>query len=507
MLAKMYPYVYLAVIASAVLWYMLNHKKANATFAKIAFWLSTALYIPVVLFADGSLLYKAYVVPRDFLLLAGTVIIGNALLKFPKALFVFIIGLIAGMNFFYMENVLKPTFVFNSELDQEAELMFDIKSERQLSKIKSDLEAYDLEIEKAFPELKNNEYSELDDYYVVNVPNKHADKLDEIIEALEATNSVDFIDENEIIRLSPQENEEIEMQRGKIDYGINDPSVGKQWAFDRMNVADFYKYIRSQKIKPKKRAKVAILDTGVDAEHEDIKGTFTSTNKRYDRDVQGHGTHCAGIAGAISNNGKGIASLSLDKKWTTITSVKVLSDRGVGSQKSIIQGIIKAADSKADVISMSLGGPSFGRRHRAYEEAIKYARNSGAIVVVAAGNSNQDARRHVPAACKGVITVAATGADMDRAPFSNYVTHLDMGIAAPGVNILSTLPKNKYAPLSGTSMATPYVAGLLGIMKSIKPDLTTEQAYRILNETGVDTKDPKKTGKFIQPANVLKALK
>lgn len=503
----MYPYVYLAMIASAVLWYMLDHKKANATVAKIAFWLSTALYIPTILFADGSILHKATVVPRDFLLLAGTVVISNALLKHSKVFFIFLISLIAGMNFFYMENVLKPSFVFNQNLDQEAELMFDIKNERQLEKIKSDLAAYDLEIEKAFPDLKHKEYSELDDYYVVNVPSEYADQLDDIIDALEATNSIDFIDENEVIRLTPEENEELELQRGKVDYGINDPQINNQWALERMNAAAFYKYIRSNNVKPKKKAKIAILDTGVDANHEDLKGAFTSTNPRYDRDVQGHGTHCAGIAGALSNNGKGIASLSLNKKFTTITSVKVLSDRGVGSQKSIIQGIIKAADSKADVISMSLGGPAFGRRHRAYEEAIKYAQKAGAIVVVAAGNSNEDAKKHVPAACKGVITVSATGANMDRAPFSNYINNLDMGIAAPGVNILSTLPNNKYAPLSGTSMATPYVAGLLGIMKSLKPSLTTEQAYKILNDTGIDTKDTQKTGKFIQPEKVLKALK
>lgn len=507
MLAKIYPYVYLAIIASSVLWYMLNHKKANATVAKIAFWVSTFVYIPTVLLADGSLFYKAYIIPRDFLLLAGTVVIANALLKYPKALFGFILALIAGMNFFYMENVLKPSFIFNEQLDQEAELMFDIKNERQLSKIKTDLADYDLEIEKAFPDLKHKEFSELDDYYIVDIPGKHADKIEEIIDALNATNSIDFVDENEIIRLSPEESDELELQRGKIDYGINDPILDKQWGFDRMNVADFYKAIRSNKIKPKKRAKIAILDTGVDAAHEDLAGTFTSTDKRYNYDKQGHGTHCAGIAGAISNNGKGIASLTLDKKFTTITSVKVLSDRGVGSQRSIIKGMIKAADSKADVISMSLGGPAFGRRHKAYEEAIKYAQKAGAIVVVAAGNSNEDARRHVPAACKGVITVAATDINMNRASFSNYITHLDMGIAAPGVNILSTLPNNKYAPLSGTSMATPYVAGLLGIMKSIKPNLTTEEAYKILNETGVNTKDTKKTGKFIQPAKVLEALK
>lgn len=199
--------------------------------------------------------------------------------------------------------------------------------------------------------------------------------------------------------------------------------------------------------------------------------------------------------------------MALNGDFVQITSVKVLSDQGVGSQKSIIGGIIKASDKKADVISMSLGGPNFGRRHKAYEEAIKYAQKSGAIVVVAAGNSNEDARKHIPAACKGVITVAAVDEKLNRASFSNYVTHLDMGIAAPGVNIYSTFPSNKYVSLNGTSMATPYVAGLLGVMKSVDPSLTTEKAYKILKETGINTKDTNKTGKFIQPNKVLEKLK
>ena len=506
MLASMYPYLYLTIIASAVVWYMLNHKKGNTKLAKAVFLLSAALYIPTVLIADGSIFYKALIIPRDFAILAVTVIVTNALLNKSKVLFLFILGVLAGVNFFYLD-VLKHTFVFNENLDQSAELMFDIRNNRQLEKIKSDLEEYDLEIEKAFPELTYESYSDLDDYYTVNIPGKYADKLDEIVLALRATNAIDFVDQNEIIKVSPNESKEVEMKRGGRDYGINDPSLGQLWGFERMNMAGFYKTIRDENIKPKKRAKVAILDTGVDADHEDLKGNFTSINSRYDSDKQGHGTHCAGIAGSVSNNKKGIASFALNNKFYQITSVKVLSDQGVGSQKSIINGMIKAADAGVDVISMSLGGPNFGRTQRVYEEAVKYAQKSGAIVVVAAGNSNENANKHVPAACKGVITVSAVDANLNRATFSNYISSLDMGIAAPGVNIYSTFPNDKYVSLNGTSMATPYVAGLLGIMKSLKPKLTTAEAYKILNETGADTKATKETGKFIQPKQVLDKLK
>jgi thermitase len=81
-----------------------------------------------------------------------------------------------------------------------------------------------------------------------------------------------------------------------------------------------------------------------------------------------------------------------------------------------------------------------------------------------------------------------------------------MGIAAPGVNIYSTFPKNEYKFLSGTSMATPYVAGLLGLMKAIYPDLDTPTAYQILKETGVATQDTEKTGNFIQPAKAVEKI-
>jgi thermitase len=506
MLATLYPYIYLTMIASAMIWYMLDHKKSKTAFAKIVFLGSAALYLPTVFFTDGSLLYKAMIVPRDLGIMALAVIVTNSLLNKPKVLFTLIIGLLAGVNFFYM-GVLKSTFTFNENLNQEAELMFDIRNERQLDKIKTDLADYDLEIERAFPDLEYDSYSDLDEFYTVNIPGEYADKLDEIIEALNATNAIDFIDENEIIRLEPSEVQDIEAKKGSKEYGINDPSVGQLWGFQQMDVAGFYKMLRNGDVKPKKKARVAILDTGIDSDHEDLKGNYKSTDKRYDSDVQGHGTHCAGIAGAVSNNGKGIASLALNGEFVEITSIKVLSDQGVGSQKGIINGIIKAADRGADVISMSLGGPSFGRRHKAYEEAIKYAQKSGAIVVVAAGNDNEDANKHVPAVCKGVITVSAVDNSLNRANFSNYISSLDMGIAAPGVNIYSTFPNNKYASLNGTSMATPYVAGLLGIMKSINPKLTTEEAYKILKETGANTKDTAKTGKFIQPKKVLDRMK
>ncbi|NRA49893.1 MAG: S8 family serine peptidase, partial [Phaeodactylibacter sp.] len=177
-----------------------------------------------------------------------------------------------------------------------------------------------------------------------------------------------------------------------------------------------------------------------------------------------------------------------------------------GTQKSIINGMIKAADAGADVISMSLGGLSNQSKERAYRKAVEYANEKGAIVVAAAGNANRNAKNYVPAAVDGVISVSAIDADLRKAVFSNYVTDLKRGVAAPGVGIYSTIPGDRYDTYNGTSMATPYVAGLLGLMKSYRPGLTTDQAYNILQKTGKGTQQTKQTGKLIQPAKALKQL-
>ena len=312
----------------------------------------------------------------------------------------------------------------------------------------------------------------------------------------------DFVELNEIVQVSPivQNNQPAPPP---IDYEVNDPALNQLWSFKAMQMQTFYQVLAKAQIKPKKVAKIAILDTGVDGSHEDLNANFISTNPDYDRDAVGHGTHCAGIAGAVSNNAKGIASFSLNNEFVKITSIKVLNDFGGGTQESVIGGIIEAADGGADVISMSLGGPSTDSHQKAYEEAIKYAQKSGAIVIVAAGNSDENAQDFTPANVEGVITVTAVDENLQKAEFSNYITDLKRGIAAPGVGIYATFPNNEYKVLSGTSMATPYVAGLVAVMKALKPELSTDQVYEILRQTGIATKDAAQTGSFIQPAKAV----
>ncbi|NJO88083.1 MAG: S8 family serine peptidase [Chloroflexia bacterium] len=290
------------------------------------------------------------------------------------------------------------------EFDKSAELLVDLKDKNQVDKLKDLLKKYDAKVLQAFPHVQDDDITELDDFYTVDVEDQAT--VAKIIEEINNSGLADEIEYNESYQLSPIEqkaDESNEDSNFKLN-SLNDPFVSKLWGFELMDIDKLASEIKSAK--PKRKAKIFILDTGIDAGHEDISNNYVSLSKKYDEDTGLHGTHCAGIAGAVSNNKKGIASLNFTGDFTTITSITVLPS-GFGTQEAIIDGIILAADNGADVISMSLGGPSSDKRQRAYEQAIEYANKKGAIIVVAAGNANENALKHVPASCKGVITVSA----------------------------------------------------------------------------------------------------
>ena len=366
--------------------------------------------------------------------------------------------------------------------------------------------AYGLQWRKAF-DMQHPERTDLDEYYLLDLPGEQAgdsEKAQEISALLIEEGLADWIEENERVQIGPIE-AKLPAPRRR-DYGIDDPELQRLWAFDLMSINELYGFLRLMPIEARKTALIAILDTGIDAGHEDLKEQYRSTRPAYDRDVREHGTHCAGIAAAVSNNGIGIASFAPSTGYVEVTSIKVLSDYGTGRQSRIVQGILEAADLGADVISLSLGGPSSPSKQRAYEDAVAYARKAGAIVVVAAGNDNRNAKGYAPANVRGVITVSAVDTLGNKASFSNTVQDLPQAVAAPGVAIFSTTPGDHYKAFSGTSMATPYVAGLIALMKSYKPDLSADEAYRILYQTGKDTPAGKRTGRLIQPAACMRAL-
>ncbi|MCU0390721.1 MAG: S8 family serine peptidase [Thermoflexibacter sp.] len=493
-----------ALVLFTGLWFILKERKVSTSFVGKGFWFSLISYLISLVFGKWGLLFELlFLVPLDIAIFVILIILFNNFVSKSRLLFTIFGIILLIIKFFAFDMSLKMYQSMNAtaKLDAKGELLMDLGDGKNIKELQALFDEYDISYRKAFTHLRHKEYSALDDYYVLDISDKHEKELKEIAQRLMTSGYADWVEQNEIVQTAPIDGDEI--QKNTTDYGLNDPDLSNLWSFKAMQMDALYKALKDNGIKPAKVAKIAILDTGVDDEHEDINANFISTDESYNEDVVGHGTHCAGIANAVSNNAKGIASFSPANEFVKVTSIKVLNDWGGGTQESVIGGIIEAADKGADVISMSLGGPSDDGIQRAYNEAVKYANEAGAIVIVAAGNSDENAMEFSPANSEGVITVSAVEDGLKRAEFSNYVTDVKMGIAAPGVNIYSTFPKNEYKFLSGTSMATPYVAGLVGLMKSINPNLDSKTAYQILKETGIPTQDTEKTGNFIQPAKAV----
>jgi subtilisin family serine protease len=217
---------------------------------------------------------------------------------------------------------------------------------------------------------------------------------------------------------------------------------------------------------------IAVIDTGVDLDHPEFSDRIVSGYDFVDGDSvaddgNGHGTHVAGtIAGA--NDGQGITGVAYDAK---IMPLRVLDNDGYGWNSDIVSAIMWAADEGAGVINMSLGGGGYSQ---ALADAIRYASDRGSVVVMAAGNSGGSSPEN-PAteAINHGIAVGAVDRNRSMAGFSNRAgnTQLDY-VTAPGVNIYSAVPGGGYDTLNGTSMATPHVAGIAGLLKSHNSNLT-----------------------------------
>ncbi|WP_339235991.1 S8 family peptidase [Paenibacillus sp. FSL R5-0517] len=231
---------------------------------------------------------------------------------------------------------------------------------------------------------------------------------------------------------------------------------------------------------------VAVVDTGVDMNHPDLKGKLLEGYNVVEpgskpMDDVGHGTHVAGIIGAIVNNNEGVAGMSWYNK---VLPVKVLDNSGSGTTYAVAEGIIWAADHGAKVINMSLGNYADAQF---LHDAVKYAFDRDIVLIAATGNDNTE-RPGYPAAYPEVFAVSATDPDMSKASYSNYGDYVD--VMAPGSSIASTYPNNQYAALSGTSMASPHVAALAGLIRSLNPDLTNTEVMDLMRQSVIDLGDP-----------------
>lgn len=237
--------------------------------------------------------------------------------------------------------------------------------------------------------------------------------------------------------------------------------------------------------------KVAILDTGVDFRHPDLASVgagqkdFTGSSSG-PADRQGHGTHCAGVVAARSND-SGI--IGVDPQCL-ILSGKVLNDYGSGSERMIANGLLWAAENGADIISMSLGGPS---PMREVERIINELYDRGIACIVAAGNEGPGNNTiGYPGRVTKAFTVGAYDIDRRVAGFSSRGGQLD--IVGPGVNIESTYLGNRYAVLSGTSMATPHIAGLVSRALGVERNLGGKRTAVEIAELIVASCNPLQSG-------------
>jgi len=330
--------------------------------------------------------------------------------------------------------------------------------------------------------------------------------LKTVISTLESSPLVEWVEPNFYISLTlPEEPVPVDedaiaaLSELMIESISNDPLYSSQWGMTKIG-AD-----RAWDITTGKRdIVIAVIDTGVDYKHPDLAANMwvntretPNSNKDNDgngyagdyygydfindksdpMDDNGHGTHVAGIIGAVGNNGVGIAGVNWKVK---IMPLKFLRANGGGDTISSIKAVNYASNMGADIISCSWGGPGMSQ---ALGDAI---RQSNALFVFAAGNegANNDATPHFPSnfGYDNMIVVTATDKNDNLASFGNYGSS-KVDVAAPGVAILSTYPTAKntlYVEMKGTSMATPFVSGIAGLMLSVNPSLSPNQLKSLI---------------------------
>ncbi len=281
----------------------------------------------------------------------------------------------------------------------------------------------------------------------------------------------------------------------------DDPEFAQQWWLDRIDAPETWTFERGDN----RAVTVAVVDSGIDLDHPDLEdaivnGTDTGEDDANPQDTDGHGTHVAGIIAARSNNGRGVAGVSWGAR---LMPVKVFPD-GVdrrASHSDIAAGISWAVDHGAQVINLSLGGDD---RSEDIVRELEEAWLDNVVVVAAAGNDSTD-DPHYPSGygrserftswfgtfprtyVTDVISVGSTDRSDNRSDFSNFGPTVD--IAAPGSDVFSTYLDDDYASLSGTSMATPVVAGAAALVIADDPGMFTELVRDRLTSTAEDIGD------------------
>ncbi|MDH6486924.1 membrane-anchored mycosin MYCP [Streptomyces sp. SAI-127] len=263
---------------------------------------------------------------------------------------------------------------------------------------------------------------------------------------------------------------------------------GTPWSLQRVVLDQLWQDTKG------KNVKVAVIDTGVDTVNAQLKGGAVANGKDFlhpggngKTDKVGHGTKVAGIIAARKLDGTGFIGLAPE---ATIIPIRQNDDQGSGNVGTMIQAIKYAADAGAKVINISQDtaskmDPTVDETFRA---VIKYAQEKDALIVAAAGNDGADGKikETYPAAYPGVLAVAASDRNNARAPFSQSGPFV--GVAAPGIDMVSTVPVGGNCVDQGTSFAAPYVSGVAALIRAKHPEWTYKQVITQIEQTADRTK-------------------
>ncbi|WP_252698870.1 S8 family serine peptidase [Natronosalvus vescus] len=263
----------------------------------------------------------------------------------------------------------------------------------------------------------------------------------------------------------------------------NDPMYGQQYAPQQVGCEEAWDTTLGDP-----GVTISIIDQGIQYDHPNLAENMDGSVSNYGYDFvdnngdpypvtqsENHGTHVGGIAAAGTNNGEGHAGISN----CSMLSARALNSQGGGSLTDIADAIQWSGDQGADIINMSLGGGGF---NNTMNNACEYAYSQGSLLIAAAGNDSGSV--NYPAAYDSVMAVSAIDENENLANFSSRGPEIEL--AAPGVDVLSTVNWDDYQALSGTSMASPVAAGVAALAKSAHPSMSNDQLRSHLQETAVD---------------------
>ena len=400
-------------------------------------------------------------------------------------------------------DIVTPNIPINQESNTSKEKLFAPHEAIVLFTKESNFADLINKMQTLFDNFTYNEYSLINGMHII-IPSKSYDEIKKLLESMPGVKSV-------------------EPNYKQLAFKSNDSYYDKLWAIENngqsvnnksgtkdadMDVAEAWTIEKGES-----DVVVAVLDTGVDYTHNDLADNMWSGTPNHGYDFAGdndgnnddnpmpdtpydekghyHGTHVAGTIGAVGDNSNGVSGVA---QSVQIMAVKVFRPNGYGYSSDILEGLDyvgKEVDKGVKVVAVNASyGGGGGKPGDSMDQAIQKLGDKGVVFCAAAGNNGKDIDNDpvYPAAysATNIITVAASDQDDKLASFSNYGKKT-VEVAAPGTNILSTYPENKYAYLQGTSMATPNVSGTIALLASENPDSSVDERIEAIVKN-VDTK-------------------